>query len=323
MASSAHRNVRVEDKVFNFKKEFMANLEEYLTCSECDEVPRNATVSWCSAHHLMCKSCYDITRLETGYYCWDCGRSSYGPQCGTCGEDVQEDVECGEDCQVEWKPVLSPFLANVLKELPTKCKFTHNGCQVFIMMKELEVHEVDCVYRNIKCPFRNCKEENVSFIGLDDHLANHEDLKNICKSRSHDFITLLDPIPVWIPQKLVFRNRSFFTDVFHHRSGKDIASQSIHFLIYFHGTSEEAVHYSYRIKITGGNGKELTFKGTKVHSLDMTKIGKEHFLLSPIVISNGFKSMNRSILRLISTLTKKKSRTRTPNRGFLMMMDEQ
>jgi hypothetical protein len=35
---------------------------------------------------------------------------------------------------------------------------------------------------------------------------------------------------------------------------------------------EEADHYSFRIKITGGNGKKLTFKG-KVYSLDETKKG--------------------------------------------------
>jgi hypothetical protein len=60
---------------------------------------------------------------------------------------------------------------------------------------------------------------------------------------------------VWIPKELVFCNRSFFTEV--HRD----AENSRHFWIYFHGTPEEAVHYSYKIKIIGRNGKKLTFRG--------------------------------------------------------------
>jgi hypothetical protein len=155
----------------------------------------------------------------------------------------------------------------VLKVFPTKCKFTDNGCQVVILLKDLEVHEVDCVYRNINCPFRDCNAKDVSFIGLGDHLdAKHEDLKKIGKARSKDFILMQDQEPaVWIPQELAFRNRSFFTEV--HR---DAALKSRLFWMYFHGTPEEAVHYSYRIKIVGGNGKEITFKGD-VYSLHETK----------------------------------------------------
>jgi hypothetical protein len=78
---------------------------------------------------------------------------------------------------------------------------------------------------------------------------------------------MLDQQPpvVWIPQELAFRNCSFFTEV--HR---DAVLKSQHFWIYFHGTPEEAVHYSYQIKIVGGNGPELMFKGN-VYSLEETK----------------------------------------------------
>jgi hypothetical protein len=277
----------------------MANLEENLICYKCKKVPRNAIVSWCRAQHLMCQSCYDITRLNTLFECDenDCyqthrrnhfyhgqlGRQK-SQQCENCGEIMEtETVKCCEDCQVDWEPVLSPFLAHVLKELPSKCKFTHNGCKVFIMLEKLKVHEVDCVYRNINCPFLDCNDKDVSFIGLGEHLeANHGGLKMINKARSNDFVTLLDLIRVWMPQKLTFRNRSFFTEVHRRRRA---ASQSRYFWIYFHGTPDEAVHYSYRIKITGRNGKELTFKG-KVYSLDETK---ETIMLSEDIffLSNG------------------------------------
>jgi hypothetical protein len=135
-------------------------------------------------------------------------------------------------------------------------------------MEELEVHEVECVYRNINCPYLDCKNKDVSFIGLGEHLkASHGDLKKIGKPRSKDFIPMPDQGQVWIPEELVFCNRSFFTEV--HRD----AENSRHFWIYFHGTPEEAVHYSYKIKIIGRNGKKLTFRGN-VFSLDFGETKK-------------------------------------------------
>jgi hypothetical protein len=159
--ANSNPNAKREDKIFSFKKEFMDNLEENLTCSKCNEVPRIATVSWCTAHHLMCKRCYDHHALLTKKVekC-NCGRL-----CKTCTK--AKHVQCGEGCNVESKPALSPFVANVLTVLPTKCKFTHNGCQVIKLLKELEVHEVDCVYRYIECPFLSCDEDciHLAFIG--------------------------------------------------------------------------------------------------------------------------------------------------------------
>jgi hypothetical protein len=217
----------------------------------------------------MCQSCYDTKRPKSGYRCHECHNFYVGISCPSCRNEVKrEQVPCGEDCRVEWKPALSPFVATMLKKFPTKCKFTHNGCQVFIILKDLEVHEVDCDYRNINCPFLDCNAKDVSFISLGDHLvANHGNWNKIGKNQSKDFVPMLDQGPaVWIPKELGFRNRSFFTEV--HREYFLISR--LVFWIYFHGTPEEAIHYSYRVKITGENGIELTFKGN-VHSLDETK----------------------------------------------------
>jgi hypothetical protein len=46
MAAAADLTEKQEDRiVLNVKKEFMANLVENLTCHQCHEVPRNATVT--------------------------------------------------------------------------------------------------------------------------------------------------------------------------------------------------------------------------------------------------------------------------------------
>jgi hypothetical protein len=132
-----------------------------------------------NSYHLMCQTCYDSLSGNGKKY-----------------------VPRGTDCQVDSKPGLSLFVANVLKELPTQCKFTPNGCQVIIVLKNLEVHEVDCVYRIITCPFiwcRTMKDEPVTFIGLGEHLeAKHKDLRKIGKSKSKDFISSME-VNEWLP----------------------------------------------------------------------------------------------------------------------------
>jgi hypothetical protein len=278
--------MKQEDKVFNFKKEFIASLEQYLTCSKCKKVPRDANVSWCTEHHLMCQDCYyiNITRTDKheNIYCsQDSDHSCLKVICRHCKHNVErEHIQCGATCQVKCEPEISPFVDKMLQEFPTKCKFTQNGCQVFIMLKELEVHEVDCDYHNINCPFPNCCSKDVSFIDLSKHLeAKHRDLKKIDEARSKDSIPMPYQGQVWIPQKLVFRHRSFFTEV----HVCDL-TKCRYFWIYFHGSREEADHYTYQIKITGGNSKELIFKG-KVYSLDKTKktvmANEDVFILYP------------------------------------------
>jgi late competence protein required for DNA uptake (superfamily II DNA/RNA helicase) len=57
--------------VGDFKKEFIDSVEGNLRCSQCKKVPRNATVTWCSKHHLMCQSCFNGLRDQFG-------KSQYG-----------------------------------------------------------------------------------------------------------------------------------------------------------------------------------------------------------------------------------------------------
>jgi hypothetical protein len=260
-----------KDKSVVDKKGFMDSLEANLTCWSCAKVPRKATVSMCTGNHLMCQNCYPLhvkkfdacNPRSSGaysvckYYCANCSHCTGFVQCGKGA------------CKFYAVPAFSLLVQTLLNELPAKCKFTHNGCQVALKLHEIVIHEVDCVYRNINCPFLNCTDKTVTFIGLSEHLkAKHGDLKKIGKAKSKDIIPL--PVPeqatrLWNPQELIFRSRLFFTEI--HRVA---ASPSRYFWIYFHGTPKEAAHYSYKIKIIGGNGKELSFKG-KVFSMNVTK----------------------------------------------------
>jgi hypothetical protein len=172
---SSSPNLKMVKKDLNVNQAFLKNLEKTLYCSTCQKISRNATVSWCSAHHLMCQSCYDSMRHQKASTSLFYFMAPYS-------------VQCGAACKVECPPALSPFVANVLQMFLTRCKFTHNGCQGIMLLKELEVHEVECVYRNVNCTFPNCQDE-VTFIGLDEHLETH--YGKVTKDLARGFLNLL------------------------------------------------------------------------------------------------------------------------------------
>jgi hypothetical protein len=88
--ATADSHLKHEDKFFNFNKELMEDLEKHLICTTCKKVPRNATVSWCSKHHLMCESCYETKRY--------CGLLI---KCRNCGYDITTDYFClNQNCSL-------------------------------------------------------------------------------------------------------------------------------------------------------------------------------------------------------------------------------
>jgi hypothetical protein len=163
---------RVREKVIQVKKDFLDSLGTDLSCSWCHLTPRVATVSLCiKSYHLTCPNCFQLkSRI--------CGITN-------CNSQLLQ-IAC------------SPLVEKLLKWLPVKCKLTQNGCTTIMMLKELEVHEIDCVFRNIFCPFIGCKDTSyVTFIGLNDHLTSHHgNLKKIGKPISMDNFPLQHPKPL-------------------------------------------------------------------------------------------------------------------------------
>jgi hypothetical protein len=202
-----------------FKKEYLDILEKDLICSRCKMVPRDPQISRCQQLHLMCLQCFQKHRtpLAGGVYQAQC---AFGGQCAVY---VRE-------------PVFSLFIENFLKWFLTKCQFTDNGCTVAMKQKQLQFHEIDCVYRTIHCPFLGCTHVNVTFIGYQEHLTQfHRNLAKIGKAKTeHEFLVPDVELPrdclTYIPQELTFRNRHFYTEFC-----RDSASKSRFFWIYFHG----------------------------------------------------------------------------------------
>jgi hypothetical protein len=97
-------------------------------------------------------------------------------------------------------------------------------------VQELELHEVDCVYRNINCPFLNC---NDNWMYLSSVLANIFRPIESWRARSNDFV------PNRIRDKCGFlKSLPFVIALF---SLKFIMTLPRYPDTYFYGTPEETV----------------------------------------------------------------------------------
>jgi hypothetical protein len=227
-------------------RKLFAKLEHNIQCSGCQEVPRQPPIFkyTCPKLHPVCQQCIGLTyQAGTNYPCKICNANFPVYKC-----DLAE---------------------NLLLCLPTRCKFTINGCQVMIMLEDLLVHEDDCVYRNIRCSFLNC-EDSVIFIGFHDHLKiKHESMIKLEKATTEDQIVVqAEQQPtapfVWYPQQLTLHRRHFYSEVQRNARG-------VWFMwIYFHGTPLDARHYFFNIKVKGEGMDKISFQG-QVRSIDEDK----------------------------------------------------
>lgn len=108
------------------KTNILLELEQDLICHRCQLVPRSGKVYHCKEGHINCSQCHEQIHCPCGAL-----------------------IELGS-CKVT---------ENLLKILPTTCKFKKNGCLEILMEKDLQVHEEDCIYRNVWCPALGCKAQ--------------------------------------------------------------------------------------------------------------------------------------------------------------------
>ena len=77
---------------------------------------------------------------------------------------------------------LSPFIANVLQDLPWMCQNYKAGCQEIKMnVEDLEHHQRKCIYRQVFCPHpgKNCQSKEILFKDVIEHLETSHNV--------HDF----------------------------------------------------------------------------------------------------------------------------------------
>jgi len=215
---------------FEFKRKSLENVIENLLCHKCKAVPR------------------PIEKQKNQYACLNAHQLC---------EECKSECDCGS--QVGNLP--NPLIHQILKDLPIYCRHYKTGCrQMFKQVKELEDHQLDCVYRQVYCPSIFCQNSDgkIIFKDIADHFSSTHGSKSSvnCKGKSIqpnvkcDILIGMDSM-AWLTKFSLCNNDFYITG----KRENDI----LYFWIYILGSYFEAKNYAYTLSVTGQNGIKSTF----------------------------------------------------------------
>lgn len=232
-SSSRHYSTKLIQKILYSFAEYRSNsskMEDFKALLKCPVCYDKLTppVQTCVNGHVTCQRCKDPL-----------------PHCPTCrGNFIFKNT----------------FVDTLLDVLPVPCLFELNGCEKVMNSCEKNAHESICNYRLVKCPNSRCKEPNVIFYKLKDHLNSHDhDRVPITfgeKSRTRINLknaAAIDYFGIFCETNV----RQYFCL----RCVIDPQKQTITVCVQYIGRREKASAYIYEVNIDQGLGIKLNFGG--------------------------------------------------------------
>ena len=137
--------IRMSSEAINKDDILLKQLEEFLECNVCLNVPDTAPIYQCDNGHLFCKNC--IMKLSS--------------------------CPC---CRGQLSRIRNLLAEKILDKIPTGCRFKDYGCDVILPREDLPTHSKGCKFREVMCPRRLCKK----MICLDD-VADHFELVHLVR----------------------------------------------------------------------------------------------------------------------------------------------
>lgn len=128
------------DRICGYNQ-FMKEVFMRITCSICTLIPFEP---------LECKNCNTIV-------------------CRPCVERWDR-KECVLRCGGDSYDSPSRILRDIINGIIIKCRNNNRGCNETLRIERLKLHELECDYEEIKCPFSEC-----SFIGIRRNVNSHVD----------------------------------------------------------------------------------------------------------------------------------------------------
>lgn len=101
----------------------MSRIQSQLECPVCFNIPRDLPVPCCPSGHIVCRPCKERVR-----------------DCPTCRQPMPPNMT-------------NSLAAALIDEVQLKCKYSDQGCEVKMMLKDLVTHEKQCPERTFNCPF--------------------------------------------------------------------------------------------------------------------------------------------------------------------------
>ena len=101
-------------------------VEATLECPVCLSLPRDLPVPCCPSGHIVCRSCRTAVK-----------------RCPTCRQKMPANLT-------------NSVLGSLIELVEHKCKFSDQGCDVKMLLRDLKIHEQRCPERTVECPFSDC-----------------------------------------------------------------------------------------------------------------------------------------------------------------------
>ena len=238
----------------------MTRITSQLECPVCLNIPRELPIPCCKSGHIVCRPCK--TRVR---------------DCPTCRQPMPADMT-------------NSVVGGLIEQVQHKCKYSDQGCEVMMMLNDLQVHERKCQERTIKCTFHNCGSI-VRLKDLNEHTFNIGHSFRGTTSKMYFILKSKDEICIgpWIMGCVKKHN------VYFHVALAYSHPQKCHALSVWSSTAE-VDKYRANLKIIGDD-KEMSMSGLlitsveKIPSIDkcMDENGK-YFWCIPLTLAKNFNT---------------------------------
>ena len=101
-------------------------VESTLECPVCLSLPRDLPVPCCPSGHIVCRSCRGGVK-----------------RCPICRQKMPANMT-------------NSVVGSLIEQVEHKCRFSDQGCEVKMLIKDIRIHEQGCPQRTVECPFGNC-----------------------------------------------------------------------------------------------------------------------------------------------------------------------
>ena len=126
----------------------MDRVKSQLECPVCFNIPRDLPIPSCSSGHIVCRPCKKRVT-----------------ECPTCRQPMPANMT-------------NSLAGALVEQVQHSCKFSGQGCEVKMMLKDLVAHEKECPDRTIKCPWPGCAHL-VKLTCFDSHALEDEDFHSL------------------------------------------------------------------------------------------------------------------------------------------------
>ena len=117
------------NKFKGMAESFSAQVHEIITCAVCMNIPRKLPLSGCVSGHVICSKCSD---------------RMFG--CPICRRRISSEFQ-------------NVTVGKIIEIAQHKCSYNTFGCEHLSTIDKIALHEKDCLFRSVVCPWKKCRQE--------------------------------------------------------------------------------------------------------------------------------------------------------------------